>query len=997
MFRKRPLFLSTALLTLLAVLFWHGTSFAASPEESDAHRTSFYDVTDDTLYSPYIQKLYDAHLITGDTDDGEETYRYRPKDSLTRAEFTKVAVGIKLAEKYGVKEDWQSKSAYEITETVLKEKLLYFHGCSNADLPNCTSLCGADICGVCNVCQLTNEKPFTDVAVKSRDCEEQGVCTPWYSEYIYYALRKGMLQGYHEGNTWAFHPNDPILRIHALKLIMADSGAVDPEADERYRRLSQTAKSRGAYYPKCLSGAENIILSQNGGGADAEKLLKYALLADKLDFFGNTCQVFNEAGARTPEARATFLHSTMTRQEVARYFVLSTSYSPLQFSAKDDPTVEETVSLLKDPDAPTKEDTPSSQLPAPSSADPTLKVYAENIPIHTDPFESTYNRSACIKSLSTPRLCKDASTANCINVSDGAKVTTTDEELYGRTPTGYYTWLWHGVIYNGKNYYVPTDDLNFNCTVKASIVKSVVKMASAPVSETVATKVKKVSYPSPDCGVIMSCDPIITYETAYETITRLNPGKCGVNMSCKTDTAKNEMPWIETANIFGKNGGTKEPKKAFSNPKCGVTMSCNPVVQKPASNGDWIGNNSDFVPIVELKTMPDAISTCLTNCNPAWDFVMTTGGWITENLGNPVGEFTRNTIVEPTRDNVIDPIVVMIEEGMKDPQKCLTEGGEQVILNNYTDKVNLCGMAGQIGLSISGFDAPADLVNIQYDLSHWQWSWGHAGQTFMDGIGLAPVVGVLKLGDEAGALYKTSKNLADLKKGAKKLDQLVRVTKDVAAKQPLNNLDELIQLAKNKWPTFNSKLDDAAKIVGGKAEITDVKSMTRATDKAIVKGADSVKDILRGTITYDSIPDLMRSIPELEKMYKIEKVENSIYDAYKSGYRDVKLIVKDKDGFLSEIQLMPKEMFDAKNIEKPIYDISRELTDGTKNLKKIEEARDVLSKTSPEIYEAVRGDIDDIIKHVIDEENGLPNESLDALRKVSKEMIYEPAWAKVKR
>lgn len=410
--------------------------------------SSFYDVPDDTLYSPYIQKLYDAHLITGDTDNGKETYRFRPKDSLTRAEFTKVAVGVKLAEKYGISEDWQSKSAYEITETVLKDKLLYFHGCSNADLPNCTSLCGADICGVCNVCQLTNEKPFTDVAVKSRDCEEKDICTPWYSEYIYYALRKGMVKGYPEGSGYAFHPDDPILRIHALKLIMADDGAVDPEADERYRRLSQEAKSRGSYYPKCLSGAENFILNQNGGGADAQKLLKYALLADKLDFFGNTCQIFNEAGARTPEARATFLHSTLTRQEVARYFVLSTSYAPLQYFAADDPTVEEVVSNVNDPDSPAEDkNTPFiKSLPQADSGSPqsqnTLKTAPPSAPDPSLP-------ASIITVKKSIRICGDT---GCRTVPPGGELETL---IVLNTGNG----LVQNIVYDGTLYTVSCENL----------------------------------------------------------------------------------------------------------------------------------------------------------------------------------------------------------------------------------------------------------------------------------------------------------------------------------------------------------------------------------------------------------------------------------------------------------------------------------------------------------------------------------------------------------
>ena len=437
MFRRRSLFLPTAFLAFLLVSVLHGNAFAAS---------SFYDVTDDTLYSPYIQKLYDAHLITGDTDNGEETYRYRPKDSLTRAEFTKVAVGIKLAEKYGVQEDWQSKSAYEITETVLKDKLLYFHKCDNSDVPQCWNQTGADIKGVCNVCTVIGEKPFVDVAEKERNCEEERMCTPWYSEYIYYAQRKGMVWGYREGTSYRFEPDAPILRIHALKLVMADDGAVDPEADERYRRLSQTAKSRGSYYPKCLSGAEKSILSQNGGGADAEKLLKYALLADKLDFFGNTCQVFNEAGARTPEARATFLHSTMTRQEVARYFVLSTSYSPLQFSAKDDPTVEEVVSELTDKNAPEADDKALFKTPDPQL---TKKAVNEinNEPINIDPAKAEMT----IKQLTA--LGKQGRCCRSMDLVPDSNCKIITYRSYSIGEESDYNWL----TYNGPSWHLATN------------------------------------------------------------------------------------------------------------------------------------------------------------------------------------------------------------------------------------------------------------------------------------------------------------------------------------------------------------------------------------------------------------------------------------------------------------------------------------------------------------------------------------------------------------
>ena len=87
---------------LLAVSLFQGTRALAS---------SFYDVSEtDLLFSPYIENLYSAHLITGDTQNGIPTHSFRPRQTLTRAEFTKVAVGVKLAEKYGTVENWSEKS-----------------------------------------------------------------------------------------------------------------------------------------------------------------------------------------------------------------------------------------------------------------------------------------------------------------------------------------------------------------------------------------------------------------------------------------------------------------------------------------------------------------------------------------------------------------------------------------------------------------------------------------------------------------------------------------------------------------------------------------------------------------------------------------------------------------------------------------------------------------------------------------------------------------------
>ncbi|WP_372999860.1 hypothetical protein [Lutispora sp.] len=84
----------------------------------------------------------------------------------------------------------------------------------------------------------------------------------------------------------------------------------------------------------------------------------------------------------------------------------------------------------------------------------------------------------------------------------------------------------------------------------------------------------------------------------------------------------------------------------------------------------------------------------------------------------------------------------------------LKSSGRQVVLGNYTDDVTALGTAGQVGLGITGLDAPADVRDLYYDFTHWEWSLSHAGQTGLDAAGLAPVIGVVKNADEVGTLIK---------------------------------------------------------------------------------------------------------------------------------------------------------------------------------------------------------------------------------------------------
>jgi peptidoglycan hydrolase-like protein with peptidoglycan-binding domain len=92
----------------------------------------------------------------------------------------------------------------------------------------------------------------------------------------------------------------------------------------------------------------------------------------------------------------------------------------------------------------------------------------------------------------------------------------------------------------------------------------------------------------------------------------------------------------------------------------------------------------------------------------------------------------------------------------------LLSSGKQLVAGNYTDDVTLLGTAAQVGTGLVGIDLPGDIRDLSADLVNWKWSWGHTGKTALDVVGLVPVVGAIKYGDEASTLIKGTKKLSKL-------------------------------------------------------------------------------------------------------------------------------------------------------------------------------------------------------------------------------------------
>ena len=77
--------------------------------------------------------------------------------------------------------------------------------------------------------------------------------------------------------------------------------------------------------------------------------------------------------------------------------------------------------------------------------------------------------------------------------------------------------------------------------------------------------------------------------------------------------------------------------------------------------------------------------------------------------------------------------------------------------------VTILGTTAQIGFCFTGLDFLCDIRDLSADFKNWEWTWGHTGQTVLDAVGVIPVIGVLKYGDEVGTLIKGTKKAGDFK------------------------------------------------------------------------------------------------------------------------------------------------------------------------------------------------------------------------------------------
>jgi len=101
-------------------------------------------------------------------------------------------------------------------------------------------------------------------------------------------------------------------------------------------------------------------------------------------------------------------------------------------------------------------------------------------------------------------------------------------------------------------------------------------------------------------------------------------------------------------------------------------------------------------------------------------------------------------------------------EFLDSTKKYFSQSMNQVILGNYAEDITWLGTGGQVLTGLAGVDLPGDIRDIAYDLQNWEWAWANAGQLGIDSIGLLPLVGALKYGDETIVLLKNGDKVATI-------------------------------------------------------------------------------------------------------------------------------------------------------------------------------------------------------------------------------------------
>jgi len=165
-------------------------------------------------------------------------------------------------------------------------------------------------------------------------------------------------------------------------------------------------------------------------------------------------------------------------------------------------------------------------------------------------------------------------------------------------------------------------------------------------------------------------------------------------------------------------------------------------------------------------------------------------------------------------------------------------------------------------------------------------------------------------------------------------------------------LAPMFEAARRNKASFDAELDRIAEEVNGYAKKPGIKKPYRAVIKLVKEQdwlADTMRDLLRGTIAVSSIEEAQQVINKIGQVYKFDRIKNRLAEdintpdgevlpgkPLETGYQDILTNVVLPDGTIAEIQINTPEMLAAKNLGHEIYAFEREMPPGALKTKMVD-------------------------------------------------------------
>ena len=249
---------------------------------------------------------------------------------------------------------------------------------------------------------------------------------------------------------------------------------------------------------------------------------------------------------------------------------------------------------------------------------------------------------------------------------------------------------------------------------------------------------------------------------------------------------KQTVLWDNCETYINNEDGSLNTERTFNFNYKDETGKCLGVVFSPDYSNEnyhfrpylpqYVTNLEDAVPYEEWKYMEDSNGNTIPDIvekQIAEDPLNVDNAWLEDKYGCSVEEFikTDNVNADKNKKTLVETLSYLynhyIEPVADAASDYIGKSLNQIVKGNFTDDVTLLGTAGEILLGIFDLDLVCDLRDITYDIGEWgeiiigddEFSWSFAGQSFLDLVGIIPVIGILKYSDEFATLLKKSNKM----------------------------------------------------------------------------------------------------------------------------------------------------------------------------------------------------------------------------------------------